>query len=231
MKKFCMIGLTLLALLVLGAVSSASALAAEPEALFLTGTSTTFTATSGKGHLSTRGVPISIECAQSKSSGEVKAKTGTISIDFELCTLLGKACWSLGDTTDRTAGGLILTGGPFKLVYDSLSTERAGLLPALLFEPGELHIECEALSELLLVKGSILLLFSSLTSGTEVTSAELITKVTSGKPADTKYWTSSGGTELHPLLLTSVSGGTFEESGDESVENKATYAAMVGADF
>lgn len=223
MKKFSTIGLALLALLVLGAVSSASALAAEPEALFLEGkTSTTFTATSGKGHLSTVSVPVSIECTKSKSSGKVERKTGTLTIDFESCTLLGSKCRSLGD-----ALGTILTGGTTTLVYDSLSP----LLPAILFAPNQVTIECPGVGQTLVVKGNILLLFSALTSGTEVTSAELITTAKNGKPGDTKYWTSSSGTELHPLLLTSVNGGTFEESGDESVENKATYAAMVGIDF
>jgi hypothetical protein len=229
MKKFATVGLALLVLFVLGAASAGSASAAEPKTIFLESkTKSTFTATSEKGHLSTHGVPISIECKKSKSSGTAEKSGGTLTIDFEGCTLLGEECHSLGDSS-----GTILTGGSYTDVYDSLSTEKAGLLPALLFEPKELHIECKIASELLLVKGTILLLFGELTSGKEVETTTIITTVKEGKPGDTNYWLKSEETVKHPLLLTSVSGGTFEESGDESENNKVTYGAkeMAGAEF
>jgi len=225
MKTLKTFGLALLVLAALGVVTAASATAETPKTLFLEGkTSTTFTGTSGKGHLSTKSVPVSIECTKGKDSGEVKSTgTGTLTLTFEGCTILGAKCLSLGATT----AGEIKTSGTFSTVYDSLSP----LLPALLLAVTEAHIECPAVGQLLLVKGNILLLFGSLTSGTEVTSTSIVVTVSNGKPGDTKYWTDSAGTEQHPLLLTSVNGGTFEESGDESAENNASYASMVGISF
>ncbi len=223
MQKVKTIGLAMLALLAVGAVAAASASAAEVTNIFLAGaTSTTFSGTSGAGHLSTTGNFLSVQCKKGKSSGKVEAHKGEATLTFEECTLLGSPCNGLG-----AAAGTIPTSGTFTSVYDSLSP----LLPAILLTIKEVHIECPSLGVLLLVKGNLLLLFGTLTSGTEVTSTTLVVTVKEGKPGDTKYWETSSGAEKHPLLLTSENGGEFKESGDESAENKVTYAAMVGTEF
>jgi hypothetical protein len=238
MKTLKTFGLVLLVLAALGVVTAASASAETPKTLFLEGkTSTTFTGTSGKGHLSTKGVPVSIECTKGKDAGTIESKgEGTLTLTFEGCTLLGTKCKSAGATN----AGEIVTSGTYSTVYDAVTPFAAKLLPALLLKITEVTIECPSVGQTLKVKGNILLLFGTLTSGTEVTSTSIIVTVSSGKPGDTNYWLSSvtGETKaeqeakvLHPLLLTSVNGGTFEESGDESAENNVAYASMVGITF
>jgi hypothetical protein len=225
MKTFRTFGVVLLVVASVGVATTAAASAETPKAQFLEGkTSTTFTGTSGKWHLSTKGVPVSIECTTGKESGEVKSSgVGTLAVTLEGCTLLGAKALSLG----VSVSGKIVFSASFSLAYGSLIPLFAVFVAVIV----EAHIEVPAVGQLLLLKGSLILAFGNLTSGTEVTATHLIATVKEGKPGATKYWTESGGTESHPLLLTSVNGGAFEESGFEWAENNVSYASMLGISF
>lgn len=206
MRKCVLFVLPLVALLALGGSLAVPALAAEAEEK--SEKHATYTFTSGEVKFSSTADPESITCKKAKGSGElVTPHEGTLTVAFEECKLLGANCRSLGD-----AAGTILLGGATTNVYDSLTPLLAARHLAV--EPeGGVHIECPTLSQLVLLKGNMLLLFSALVSGTAVLETELISTVKEGKPGDKNFWATSNGSELHPLLLMSVNAGAFSESG------------------
>jgi hypothetical protein len=212
--------LALVVVFALCAFASASALAAEPNVVLLSGETfpVKFEGTSGKGVLETiKGT--TIKCSSGSSTGEITAaKTGTATITFKGCEALSQKC----ETTGAKEKGEIVTSGTTLLVYDNIKTGELGV--ADLLTVNETTIKCTALVSIK-VKGTILLLIKKINE--EGTKFELVVKQTSGKPEDKNYWTSTTGTEQHPLLLSSINGGAFEESGDESAENKITTAKMV----
>lgn len=210
--------LALVVVFALCGLASASALAAEPKVSLLPGEAfpVKFEGTSAKGTLETA-AGTQIKCTSGSSSGEITSGTaGTASLKFFGCEALGAKCNTTGG-----ASGEIVTSGTTLLVFDNL-TELA--LANLLTVP-ETTINCTALVTIK-VKGTILLLISKINE--ENTKFELLVAlVKKGKPADKNYWTTAPGTEQHPLLLSSINGGAFEESADESAENKITTKKMV----
>lgn len=215
MQRRKIVGLTVVALFALFAIASATASAALPSVTLLPGEKfpVAFEGKSGKGILETvKGT--TVKCSSGKSSGSIEGeKTGKTTITFEGCESSGFKC----NTTGK-GSGIIETSGTTTLVFDSLSPLGVALLLAV----NETTFECTALVKVK-VKGNILLLVKPL--GEEVTSFELIVTQSKGVPGDTKYF--EGGVEKHPTLLSSIDGGAFENSADESTENKITTAKMV----
>jgi|SRR6201994_4765582 len=225
MKSFKALVVALFAVLALGAIVASAASAAEVRALVLSGGKfpVKFEGTSGAGKLESVGGS-SISCTAGTNKGEItNEKTGTVTFDFTGCKAFGFNCNTTGDAT-----GVVLTTGTFEGVYDSLGTT---LLPALFVTLKETTIECTALAKVK-VRGTLLLLFSKLTSGTDVTEAEIIVTQSKGVPTDKKYWkTSEEKTAKEAKLESSFDGGAFEESGEESSSNKVKYSEMVALDF
>lgn len=215
MQRRTIIGMAIIAVLALSAIASAGASAAEPNVTLL-GTETfpvTFSGTSGKGVLETV-AGTTVKCEKDKSSGSITSATaGTSKITFEECKSSGFACNTTGQ-----GSGIIVSEGTTKLVYDALTT----LGVALLMTVKETVFECTAFVKVK-VKGTILILINPINK--ETTAFELIVKQSKGVPADNKYW--EGGVEKKPKLESSIDGGAFEESADESAENKITTSKMM----
>lgn len=209
MQRLKALWLALIAAFAVSAIASASAWAL-PE--FLGTLPTTFTGTSGAGELVSGG--LSIKCKKDTSSGTFEnSKHGTFSVDFKECTgPLNEACNSLGD-----ASGIILVTGNALSAFDSLSPLGAALI--LLVEP-EVHIICHSIKEeLILVKGAVLALVLPINVKTK--KFELLVEVEAGKQKETEYWNDSGvKVKLADPLLSSLNGGVFKESTEESKENK-----------
>lgn len=224
MRHVKLLGAAIFAVLALGVMVAPMASAAEPEAVVLAGEGfpVTFEGTSGAGKLETLGGGTKVECAKGTVTGSVEsAKKGKAEFTFKECKSSGFKC-----NTVKAAEGTIITTGTFVPVYDN----EAPLLPALLLTVAETKFECTSLVKVT-VKGNLLLLFASLTSGTEVKEAELILKQTSGDPADKTYRLKSGEATKEALLLSSINGGTFVDSADGSEANKVKYAKMLGLTF
>jgi hypothetical protein len=179
----------------------------------------TFSGTSGKGELVTVGKK-TVKCKKDKSSGEFTGSEettikGTAKITFEECESSGFKCNSKGQKE-----GVIVSEGTTLLVFDSLTT--LGVAVLLTLKP-ETEFECTSFVKVK-VKGNVLLLIKPLEK--ETTEFELILKQKEGKPEDKTYWVhgeeEEKGIEEKAQLLTSINGGAFEESGDESAENKIT---------
>ena len=215
MQRRKIVGLACVAMFALFAIASATASAALPSVSLLAGEkfSVLFEGTSSKGVLETvKGT--TVNCSSGKNSGSIEGeKTGKTTITFEGCESSGFKC----NTTGKGAG-IIETSGNTTLVFDSLTP----LAVALLLAVNETTFECTALVKVK-VKGNILLLISPINQ--EVTSLTLTVTQSKGQPGDSKYW--EGGTEKHPTLLSSIDGGAFEISADESTENKITTKKMI----
>lgn len=149
MRKVKMVGYSVLALLAISVVASASASAALPE---FTPVPNAFTAKSGKATLQQKG-GATVTCKTSettaKAKNEVKTeKTGVYDILFLGCETLGKVCTGLTDTV----AGSILSIGTFSISYLSKAAKTVGIK----LETGEVHFECGAGAALLTVKGCAL---------------------------------------------------------------------------
>jgi hypothetical protein len=216
MQRRKIAGMALLAMFALFAIASASASAANPTVTLLSGETfpVTFEGTSGKGTLETV-KKTTVKCSAGTSKGTIlENKTGETTIIFTGCESSGFKCETTG-----AGSGEIITSGTTLLVFDSLTT----LGVAQLLTVKETVFECTSLVKIK-VKGSLLLLITPI--NTETTKFELIVKQTAGKPSDKAYWNNSTGKEEAPLLLSSINGGAFEESADESAENKITTNKM-----
>jgi hypothetical protein len=202
MQRLKVVMLAMMAVLVLGAVVSATASAAEPEAL---GAPQKYTGTSGPGTLeSLKG--LKIECKSDTSEGEIKAKEVTTHIDFKECKgTLGANCTGLGE-----ASGVILTLATGKLVYDSLTT----LGVALLLTVTPVHLSCSII--LLEVSGKVLCLIAKINVASKTN--EIKCEATASDPKEVTYW--EGGTE-HKLtaetgLLTSENHAAAVDSSEST---------------
>jgi hypothetical protein len=208
MHRIKLIGPAVIAVLLLGVIVSASALASGPKAKFLSGASSaTFSGTSGKGKLATS--KNEVKCTSDENKGTIGETEGEATIVFKGCEALGEKC----NTTGKGSGE-VESHGTTLLVYDSLSP----LAAADLFNVDETVFECTSLVKNK-VLGTILLLVKPI--GEDTTKLELVVEESGGSPTDKTYWNSAG-EEKHPLLLSSLDGGTFLESGDTSEENFVT---------
>ena len=136
------VGLMVL-VMALFAVAATAASAANPE--FLDNVKgNTYTIKSGKGSL--KAGAFTIECKTDTGSGEVTgAKTITITIDLEGCTLLGLASNSLGDPAK-----ILLVQATGTLCYISKAEKTVGVQFSITPE----HVEVPSVGELVEVTGT-----------------------------------------------------------------------------
>jgi hypothetical protein len=215
MQRFKLLGLTVLAVFVLGAVASSSAFGALPTVLPETAK---ISGTTGKGTLETT-EGLAITCEKSTVSETAFKTKGAFHITFTGCTGPAKEkCESLGD-----AAGIILVLGEYHFVFITLSPLVVGL--ALLLSP-EVHIDCLTIigEVLLLVKGCIVGSVSPIN-----TSTTAFTGVIEQTKGDNKFqsFENDTGEAVPCFLLTKKGAGAFILSGDESAENKFTSTAAV----
>jgi len=215
MRRFKVLGLTVMALFALGAFASSSALALPT---FLpTGSATEpvlVEGSAGKGVLETA-AGLAIKCGSVTILADFEsASLGTFHLHFKECVnSAGEKCETPSDET-----GVILVLGEFHLVYDSLSPT---LGVALLLLIPQFHINCLGLLKpLLLIVGNILILIEN--PGTTLKPPiKLIVKQTKGVPADRHWWNDTP-TEQTAKLETKINEGAFEESGVEQEKPELT---------
>jgi hypothetical protein len=205
MRRSSLFGLLFVAMFVVGAIGASMSSAAEmkgPE----------FVQNPGVGHFKAgKGTlfgPENITCETNSGSTGLKSgstKEGTVTIDFNKCTLLGEECHSLGDKE-----GLILAGGTFLLVLlDINGKDDLGIL--ILATP--VHIECKFLGILVNVTGMVLgLIVRKATKGKEF---EILVHAKGAKEQEVKEYLNEKEAAVKEVLSSSVNEGTAEESGEE----------------
>lgn len=202
---------TLLAAIValaIGAVTAASASAAELEQ---TPTSGKFTVSAAGGTFQTKSGS-EITCKTVSGSGEVTgAKTATSKVTFEGCTSSGVKC-----TAGKTSGS-IETEINGELVWLSKAGLSAGQKLTL---AKELTVTCLFIK--IKVKGSTLCPIEPVNEKT--TTLKLTCKQKGGKQEFTEYENEEG-KKIQAITLTNIS-GTFEESGLASTES-LSFSSMV----
>jgi hypothetical protein len=211
MKRFRLLGLTLLAAFALTAALAASASAALPELLPVKAGGSTFSGvnTAANPTLETLKKE-TIVCKKGAKADGVQENdtTGTYHIHFEECESAGFKCSTAGDAT-----GIILNLGKYHYVDDHLSENVNELGVAILFLPEEATIECTALVKIK-VKGSVLCLILEPLSS-KVTHEFHCTQ-TSGMQSETTWWNDAG-TAQTAVLLSSKNGAAFEEAGEQAL--------------
>jgi hypothetical protein len=219
MKRFKLLGLTLLAAFALGAVLVASASAALPELLPVKTGGSSFTGknTAANPTLETLKKE-SIVCSAATADGVQETDTsGTYHIHFTGCKGFGFAnCNTEGDES-----GVILTLGGFSYVDDHLSVNVSELGVAILFNANA-TIKCTALATIKVEGKVVCLVLEPLSS--KVTHEFHCTQ-TSGMQSETHWWNDAG-TEQTSVLLSSKNGGAFEESGEQAL-GSVTFAEAV----
>jgi hypothetical protein len=147
--------------LFMGAMAT-SASAANPEFLDNV-TGNTFTATSGEGKLTSEG--LTLICKKDKISLEngkvIGAKTISLVLDFEGCTIAGLAENSLSDPAQT-----LLVAATGELCYIGKASEKH---VGILFTITPVHIEIPSLGELIEVKGTMLGLIKPVNTLSSVT--------------------------------------------------------------
>lgn len=221
MRSIKMLGAVILAALASGGVLSSIASAAEAEEQLLSGGlfPTKVEGTIGENKLA------GITCTAGTNKGEVtSSRAGTITLDLTGCKALGFPCNSKGDAKE-----VILTSGTFETVFDALG---GPLLPAHLVTLSETTVECTPLVKIV-IKGSFLLLFNALTSGTDVTEiAFIVEQEGEGKPTDKSYWIKTNEPSAKkPQLLASTNGLAFAEASVAWKANKTKYSSMMALVF
>ena len=206
MKRLKVLGLLLMAVSMLGALTVASSSSAaemkNPEFKTAAGPGTS---TSTAGTLF--GVA-EIKCKDdTDKTTETNKKEGTLSVDFLECTLLGEECHSLGDKA-----GVILTGGTTKLVLldPKAGEDKRGLVIAI----ATLHIECKFLSTLAVVSGSVIGTIEAKAGSKKEFTIGIHAK--GAKEQEFKEYLTEKEEKVKATLSTATNEGTASESGEES---------------
>jgi hypothetical protein len=220
MRRIKVIGLALMAVCALAAITVASASAAStvlPEF----SVKTNATGTSKKGTLNLEGTTISCEKGSS-TIGATNKKEGTFTITFEECKGGGKGCISLGQTA---GSGKIVTTGGYKVVSLSAARTHYELLLSLSAADNTeaLHIECESAAiGLVLVFGSLL---GTIEEKSDVSYKLNVESEGGGSTIKQKVTTfgNNSGTEVTVAGLKGKLGtGTERKAGENSEENLLT---------
>lgn len=213
-------GVTVLPVVALSAIVSATASAALPE--FLGGTNIAFTTAGGAGVLELLG-GAKVNCTSSQGSGvDINSKEGTFDELFLGCTTkvagLTQKCTGLTDTVT----GSILAKGTFVLGF-----ELGSLKPIVALTIQEIHFECSI--ALALVKGCVVAKISP--EKTATTEFTLTLKQTTGEQELRDYTTDAGAAKACALLgsLSTTSTHTCEGAG-EGVTAKLRGASALTID-
>lgn len=209
MHRIRVIVLAFAALLVVAAVSAATASAAAPE--FVPAKNTIKEVKSGKGALT--GGPLPIECS-SDVGGEEKgkgglvetSKTGKFDVLFLGCkvVLIGTTCTGLEDTT----AGSILSKGEFEVGLLKDKTTRV-----IAFKPKPVHLSCGA--TLAVVSGCAIGIITP--SGKKVKPTEHYTVKVEGTK-NKEYINAKGETVKCVLSEEENENGKAKEAGEETTE-------------
>jgi hypothetical protein len=207
MKRFRLLGLVLLVVFSLGAVTAASTSAALPELLGATAFPKKWTGISlGEPMLQSLS-GLQVECKADTADGEQLTDTlGAYHIHFTGCKMPTGSCNSPGDNV-----GVILALGEYHYVDDFLGTEATlGVAILLLIE---VHFACPL--ALILVTGHALcLVLKPLESN--ATHEFHCKHVSTGMPEE-KHWWNDSGIEQIALLLMNLNEGAFEESAETAL--------------
>jgi hypothetical protein len=164
MSRIKLLGVSLVAVFALFALTAASAMAVEEKTKMLPETGVTFTGkqTAEVGKLVQSGSEKVVECKKGKGTGTIEsANLGKYTTTFEECSSSGAPCTGLGD-----AAKTIKNEGTyhFWLALETLNGTANTLVGALVFLPIEKHFTCELLGikVLILVKGCVAALATSL---------------------------------------------------------------------
>ena len=151
MKRFKIIGLSLLALLALGAFAASTASAVEGV---LPLTKNGFTLLSKKAKLQTV-VGSEIVCAELKGSGKFETDShGTATLDFLGCEIAGFPTFSLGDAVPKVVSeALILVPVLFLICLTNSATLTFGIFVEL---KESVHLDALAVGILLVLSGAII---------------------------------------------------------------------------
>jgi hypothetical protein len=232
MKRFSLLGLGLLVVLVSAAAMATSALAVQPSNLPVgakqfSGASegTTVFHNVNSGNITCKTATSTAGALNEEKTNEPPA--GAFHIDFKECTAeTGSACTGLGEAT----AGTILVLGTWKLVFDKKKgVAFAGLTTATLFETSLVTFHCSALV-LVEVKGEALCLDLKAEEASKTHSFHCTGEGT--KPDD--EWCKGGDVAgacvepTVPLLLGSVNKAAFSESLELALGNTTTTAVVTG---
>jgi hypothetical protein len=157
-----------------------------------------------------------VTCKNATSEGteeSSKPPKGTFHIDFKECKSAGTTCTGEGE-----AAGVILSLGTWELIWDTLKPEvRFELTTGILFKLNpETKFSCAAGLVRVVVKGEVICLHLNPTTKSTLHEFHCLS-TKEGRQEDT--WCMKDEREkceeaLKPLLLSSVSGGAFIESGE-----------------
>lgn len=185
MQRLKILGVTLMTMLALSAVASATASASVtvlPENQEIK-----WTGESGKGTLEVLKSISNTACQKAKWEGTIeKGKPlGLFHIDLEGCKAAIAACTGLGEAKE-----VLLALGTYHLVFDTLGAKlsEAGIGILLLFEP--LHFECGG--KLFIVEGQVLCLIKEPNKKTKHFEIKCDRGKESGDPGEILYWNESG---------------------------------------
>ena len=204
MKVMRILGALAIAVCALAALASSGASAAMVLPTF--SVQTNGTSTSGAGTLFGAA---EIRAADDSDTFTMNAdrRSGTFHIDFLESKALGQECHTAGDLA-----GIILLGGNYKLVLDTLGGVDHHLI---LFEPEEAKIECKFLSTRVVVKGNVLgTIVSTGTSGKEY---KVDVNATSKTGQEYKEYENDAAEKVKTQLLSNTNGGAFSESGESAL--------------
>jgi hypothetical protein len=208
MRGLKLFGISLVAMLMLGALTSASALAVESPEF------TVETTMAGKSPASTLTIgALSVGCKKDKMTLTFASRRmGSYTIDYEECKLSGESCRSLGD-----AAGVILLSGEWKLVV----LNHMGVIGTLM-KRKEVHIECGPLT-LILVRGSGIFIPTPVHKKAKSFEDDL--NVKEGKQEVTEYENEKE-EKVKVAIEASINGGAFgaavESSDEELTAEKET---------
>jgi hypothetical protein len=195
---------TIVGLLALAAIASASAFAVAPEFLPNPAKGTTFKGTSGKGELQIKGGG-TIKCESDTSTGEITGqKALTATVTFKECKALGFAANSAGD-----ASGVILTALSGELCELAKASKTVG---ADLTLPANVVIEVPVAKQKIEVKGSVIGEIKPV--GKKQSTGELVFTQKEGVQVPTKC---EGGAEQ--ILLAKEAEKEFKQAGEATTES------------
>jgi hypothetical protein len=173
------------------------------------------TSTSGQGTLFGA---TEIICKKDKGlQGAISNTLGTYDLNFEECATLGSACHSLGQAV---ASQVILTTGQYHLLLTGGADNGSTHQYLIWFLVAELHLECETLIGVVLVriKGNVL---GQIKEESE-TKFSVGVSATKGGQNIKEYENNNGTLVAAEGLLAAINEGTFKASFDNSTGSLIT---------
>jgi hypothetical protein len=221
MRRFKLLGLTLMAVFIAAVAVASTASAALPKILPETGAARNWTGTNS-GTVELQG-GTNTTCTEALATGtqEANKPLGSFHIEIRGCTTEKGAikCTGLGDTA-----GVVLILGTWHSVFDNLTTLSA----AILFLTERVHFNCSALV-LVLVSGELVCLWLKPTESAATHAFHCV--VTAGKNQEDEAYFNEAGTEVKAKLSCSVNEAAKEEACLELALGSQTFTEAVSMDI